>query len=94
MSVPDDVDFFWENDQMVSLFQPGIETPFSLLVFSYFEMGAMAENPVLIDQEQDKENSAPTTPVSERPAQPHLFMRRRPFGIKYDNVTDYFYKKL
>ena len=34
----------------------------------------MAENPILIDQEQDKENIPPlsTTPVPERPTQPFL----------------------
>ena len=36
----------------------------------------MAENLILIDEEQDKENSFPhpRTPMSERPTQPPLLM--------------------
>ena len=28
------------------------------------------ENPIVLDEEQDKENAPPTTPVSERPTEP------------------------
>ena len=55
----------------------------------------MAENPILIDEEQDKENSPPpraTTLVSERPTQPPVLIRSRPFGTKIENVPDYVHK--
>ena len=62
-------------------------------------MGSLAENPFLIDEEQDKENSPtpptpPATPVSERPTQPHLLMGSRPFATKFENVPDYLYRNL
>ena len=55
----------------------------------------MAEHPILIDKEQDRENSPPLppiTPVSERPTQPTVLMRSRPFGTRNDNLPDYFFK--
>ena len=69
----DDVEFYWENDQLVSVFRPGIDTPFSPSFFNDFEMGSMGEKAIVINEEQDKENYSeprPTTPVSERPTQP------------------------
>ena len=51
----------------------------------------MAENPILIDEKQVKENSPltlPTTPVSERPTQPPMLMRSRPFGTTIEDVQD------
>ena len=60
-------------------------------------MGSMAENPILIDEEQDKENSPPphpTTPVSEKPTQPPVLMRSRPFRTTIDNDPDHVYKNL
>ena len=52
-------------------------------------MGSMAENPILIDKKQDKENSSPplpTTPFSETPTQPAVLMRSRPFGTKNEMI--------
>ena len=69
----DDVDFYLEKDELHvnAVFIPGTDTTFSPSTFNNFEMVSMAENPILIDEEQDKENSTPpphaTTPVSERP---------------------------
>ena len=58
----------------------------------------MAEEPILIDEERDKENSLspphPTTPVSEKPTQPHVLMRSRPSGKRIENVLDYVYRNL
>ena len=55
-------------------------------------MGSIAENSILIDEEQDKENSLPspdrTTPVAERPTQHPVLMRSRPFGTRIENVPD------
>ena len=69
------VEFYWENDQLVVdvAFRPGIDTPFPLSNFNNFEMGSMTENPILIDEEQGKKISPPphpTTPTSDRPTQP------------------------
>ena len=65
----DDVEFYSENDQLDAdaVFRPGIDTPFSPSNFKDFENGSTAGSPILLDGEQDKENSLPrsTTPVSE-----------------------------
>ena len=67
----DYVEFYWEKDQrdVEAVFRPGVDTPFSPTAFDDLEMGGSAENPILLGEEEDKENSPPTktTPVSERP---------------------------
>ena len=94
----DAVEFYWENDELDldAVFRPGKETPFSPSSFNDFEMGSMAENPILIDEEQDKENSPPhpTSPVYERPTQPSPLTRSCPLGARIENVADYVYSKL
>ena len=59
-------------------------------------MGGSAESPILIDQEENKENPAPgpATPVSERPSLLHVLMRSRPFGTIIETVPDYVYRNL
>ena len=57
----------------------------------------MAENPIPIDKEKDKEYSPlpnPTTRVSERPIQPHVLLRSRLFGTRIENVPEFVYRKL
>ena len=55
MSDLDDAELYWENDQMdvYAVFRPGIETPFPHSTLDDFDMGSMAENPNLIQEEQD-----------------------------------------
>ena len=95
----EDIEFNWENSQldMDSVFRPGIDTPFSPTVFDVLLMGdGSGENPIVLDEEEDKENSAPTTttPVSERPTEPPRLLRSRPFGTRIENVPDYVYRNL
>ena len=76
--------YHWEDPDMNmdSFFQPGVGTPFSPSIFNKFEMGSMTENPILTDIEQGKENCLPplpTTPVSDRPTQPLVLMKSRPW---------------
>ena len=69
----EDIEFNWENDQLDldAVFRPGIDTPFSPTVFDDLLMGdGSVGNPIVLDEEEDKENAAPTTPVSERPTEP------------------------
>ena len=68
----EDIDFHLIDPHlnMDAVFRPGKDIPFSPSNFEGFEMGSMAENPFLIDEEQEKESFFPpllTTPVSERP---------------------------
>ena len=87
-----DVEFHCEKDQLdvQALFRPGIETPFSPAAFDDLEVGCSAENPILLDEKEDKENSPPTTrtPVCERPSRLPAKLRSRPFGRRRENVLD------
>ena len=93
----ENIEFNWENSQldMDSVFRPGIDTPFSPTVFDDLLMGdGSVENPIVLDEGQDKENAPPTTPVSERPTEPPRLLRSRAFGERIENVPDYVYKNL
>ena len=95
----DGVEICWENDQLDvdAIFRPGIDTPFSPTAFDDLEMEVSAENPILLDQEEGKENSLPPpprTPVSKRPTRPPALLRNRPFGSRIENVPVYVYRNL
>ena len=92
-----DIEFNWENSQldMASVFRPGIDTPSSPTVFDDLLMGdGSIENPIVLDEEQKKENAPSTTPVSERPTKPPRLLRSRAFGARIENVPDYVYINL
>ena len=92
----EDIEFNWENSQLDvdSVFRPGIDTPFSPTVFDDLLMGdGSVENPIVLDEEEDMENS-PTTPESVRPNQPPRLQRSRAFGERIENVHDYVYRNL
>ena len=94
----DGVEFYWENNQLDvdAVFRPGIDTPFSTTVSHDLEMGGSAENPILLYEEEDMENSPPTatTPVSGRPTQPPALLRICAYGTRIINVHDYVYRNL
>ena len=95
----EDIDFSWEDPavDMDSVYQPGIDTPFSPSFFEDFQMeGSTAANPIIVDGEEDEENSAPTTstPESERPTEPPRLLRSRPFGTRLENVPETIYRTL
>ena len=69
----EDIEFNWENDQLDldAVFRPGIDTPYSTTTFDDLSMeGSSVENPIVLDEDEDKEKTAPSTPVSERPTEP------------------------
>ena len=94
----EDIEFNWENSQLDfdEEFRPGIDTPFSPNVFDDSLMGdESVENPIVLDEEEeDKENAPPTTPVSERPTEPPRLLRSRPFAARIEKVPDYVYRNL
>ena len=80
-----------------SVYRPGIDTPFSPSIFDDFQMeGSTAANPIIVEDEEDKEKSAPTTttPESERPTEHPRLLRSRPFGTRLENVPDSVYRSL
>ena len=96
VSYLDDVEFYWESSQLDvdAVFRPGIVTPFSPTAFDDLEMGGSAENPILLDEVEDKVNCPPTTPVAERPIQPPALLRSHPYGKRIEKVPDDVYRSL
>ena len=89
----EDIEFNWENSQleMDAVFRPGIDTPFSPTIFDDLSMEGSIENPIVLDEEEDKENAPPppSTPESFRPTEPPRLQRSRAFGARIENVPDY-----
>ena len=94
----EDIEFNLENSrlEMDAVFRPGIDTPFSQTIFDGLSMEGSIENPIMLEEEGDKENPAPTTtrPVPERPTEPPKLLRSFVFGAGIGNVSDYVYKNL
>ena len=90
----EDIEFNWENSELDAVFRPGIDSPFSPTTFDDLSMEGSVENPIVLDEEEDKENAPPTTPVSERPTEPPRLLRSRAFGARIENVPDYVYRNL
>ena len=95
----EDIKFSWKDPavDMDSVYRPGIVTQFSPSIFDEFQMeGSTAANPILFDDEEDKENSAPTTttPESERATERPRLLRSRPFGTRVENVPDSVYRTM
>ena len=87
----EDIEFNWENSQldMDAVFRPGIDTRFSPTTFDDLSMEGSVENPIVSDEEEDKENSLPSTPESVSPTEPPRLQRSRAFGARTENVSDY-----
>ena len=92
----EDIEINWENSQleMDAVFRSAIDTPFSPTINDELSMHGSVENPIVLDEEQDKENAPPTTPVSERPIEPPRLLRSRAFRARIENVPDYVYRNL
>ena len=91
-----DIEFNWEDSQldMDAVFRPGLDTPFSPTTFDDLSMGGSIENPIVLDEEQDKENAPPSTPESVRSTEHPRLQRSRPFRARIENVPDYVYRSL
>ena len=66
---------------MDAVFRPSIDTPFSPTTFDDLSMEGSVENPIVLDEEEDKENATPppTTPESVRPTKPPRFAGKSRF---------------
>ena len=85
------IEFNWENSQldMDAVFRPGIDTPFSPNTFDDLSMEGSVGNPIVLDEEEDKENAPPpSTPESVRQTEPPRLQRSCAFGAKMENVPD------
>ena len=94
----EDEEFNWEDSQldMDAVFRPGIDTPFSLTTFDDLLMvDGSVENPIALDEEEDKENAPPpTTPESVRPTEHPRLQRNRAFEARMENVPEYVFRNL
>ena len=93
----EDIEFNWENDQLDldAVCRPGIDTRYSPTTFDDLLMeGSSVGNPIVLDEEEDKENAAPSAPVSERPTEHPRFLRSRAFGARIEKVPDYVLRNL
>ena len=52
----DDVELYWERDQLdvEAVFRPDIDTPLSPTTPDDLKTGCSAENPILLDEKEDK----------------------------------------
>ena len=92
----EDIEFNWENSQldMDAVFRPGIDTHFSPTTFDDLLMEGSVGNPIVLDEEEDKENAPPSTPESVRPTEPPSRQRSRAFGARLENVLEYVFRSL
>ena len=94
----EDIEFNWENSQLDldAVFRPGIDTPFSPTISDDLLMGdGSVENPIVLDEEEDKENAPPpTTLESVRPTEPPSLKRSRTFGERMESVPNYVFRNL
>ena len=92
VSDQEDTKFHWENPQLniSAVFRSSMDTPFSPSTFNDFEMGSVAENPILIDEENNPP-PLPLTRVSDRPTEPAMLMRTHLFGTRIENVPNYIF---
>ena len=94
----EDVEFNWENPQldMDAVIRPSKDTPFFLTTFDNLSMGeGSVENPIVLDEEEDKDLSPPpTTPESVRLTEPPRLQRSRAFGAGLENAPEYVYRSL
>ena len=51
------------------------------------------ENPIVLDEEEEKEN-VPSTPESVRLNEPPRLQRSRAFGARIENIPDYVFRNL
>ena len=81
---------------MDAVFRPGTDTHFSPTTFDDFLTGdGSVENPIVLDEEEDKENAPPPTPPeSVRPTEPPRLQRSRAFGVRMENLPDYVFRNL
>ena len=86
----EDIEFNWEDPQLDidAVFRPGIAIPFSPTTFDNLSMGGSVEDPIVLDENQDKEKSPPA-PSTPEFAEPPRLQRSRPFGARIENVHDY-----
>ena len=92
-----DTEFNWKNSQLDldTVFRPGVDTFFSPTTFDDLSMERSVENPIALDEEEDKDAPPPpSTPQSVRPTESPKLQRSRALGARIENVPDYVFRSL
>ena len=93
----EDIELNCEKSQldMDAMIRPGIDTPFSPTTFEDSSMEGSIENPIVLDEEEDKEKAPPpSTPESVSPTEPPRLQRSCAFGARMENVPEYVFRNL
>ena len=94
LSVLEDNDIFRDNPQVElnAVFIPGIVTPFSPTALNDLELGegGSSEKTLVLVEEEEKENSLPTTPVSECHTELPRLRGSCPFGRQIEITPKFF----
>ena len=82
--------------ELIALFRPGIDTPFPPTIFNDLEMGEgeSSKNLLVLEEQNDKENSPSTTPVFARLTDPHRLLTSHPFRTRNENLPQSVYRTL
>ena len=81
---------------MDAVFRPGMDTPFSPTTVDDLSMEGSIENPIALDEEEDKENvpPPPSKPESVGLMEPPRLQRSCAFGARVEIVPDYIIRNL
>ena len=95
----EDFEFSWDDPavDMDSVYWPGIDSPFSPFFLTFSDVINRYQPSTSLNNEEDQENSAPTTTTraeSERPTEPPRWLRNRPFGTGSENAPNSVYSIL
>ena len=91
----EDIEFFREKSlvDLDAVSRPRIGTPFSARAFNDFDIGVggSSENPIVLVEEGGEKNSPSKTPVTDRPNEPPMLLRSRPFGGRIEKKPEFVY---
>ena len=94
----ENIELHWENSQLDidAVFIPRMDTSFSPATIDDFSTEGSVENPLLLDEEENKENvpPPPSTPESVRPTEPPRLQRSCAFEAKIETVPAYVFRNL
>ena len=95
----EDIELNWENSklEMDAVFRRSLDTPFSPTKFDNLPMEGSVQNPIGLDEKEDKENfppTAPSTSESVRHTEPPRLQRICALGSKLEDVPNFVFRYL
>ena len=92
----EDIELNWEFSHLdiAAVFMLGINTPFFPTTLDDSSLEGSVDYPVVLDEEEDKENVPPSTPESVRPTEPSRLQGSRAFGARIEKVPKNVFRNL